>query len=108
MKISFLKFGFYAIILSMGILMTACESKEEEHQHQHQQHEHDGQHQHQHEHDGQHQHQQHEQEETSSVDKTGKEYTSAYICPMHCEGSGSDEPGNCPKCKMAYIENTEK
>lgn len=35
----------------------------------------------------------------------GKEYTSAYICPMHCEGSGSDQPGNCPTCEMAYVAN---
>ncbi len=27
---------------------------------------------------------------SSEIDKTGKEYTSAYVCPMHCEGSGSD------------------
>ena len=36
------------------------------------------------------------------VDKTSKEYTSAYICPMHCEGSGSEEPGKCPVCGMDY------
>lgn len=35
----------------------------------------------------------------------GPEYTSKYICPMHCEGSGSDEPGECPVCGMAYVEN---
>lgn len=35
----------------------------------------------------------------------GKEYTSAYICPMHCEGSGSEEPGNCPVCTMEYQKN---
>jgi len=35
----------------------------------------------------------------------GKEYTSAYICPMHCEGSGSDKPGNCPACEMDYVKN---
>lgn len=34
--------------------------------------------------------------------KQGKEYTSAYICPMHCEGSGSDKPGECPVCGMKY------
>ncbi len=32
----------------------------------------------------------------------GANYTSAYVCPMHCEGSGSDEPGNCPVCGMTY------
>ncbi|MCF8248153.1 MAG: hypothetical protein K9J37_09030 [Saprospiraceae bacterium] len=32
-----------------------------------------------------------------------KEYTSAYICPMHCEGSGSDQAGICPVCEMDYV-----
>jgi hypothetical protein len=35
----------------------------------------------------------------------GKEYTSAYICPMHCEGSGSEEAGKCPVCGMDYVKN---
>jgi hypothetical protein len=35
----------------------------------------------------------------------GQEYTAAYVCPMHCEGSGSDQEGNCPKCGMAYVAN---
>ena len=39
--------------------------------------------------------------------KQGKEYTSAYVCPMHCEGSGSDEAGICPVCEMDYIANKE-
>lgn len=40
--------------------------------------------------------------------KEGKEHTSAYICPMHCEGSGSDSAGTCPVCKMDYIKNDKK
>ncbi len=36
-------------------------------------------------------------------DTTGKEYKSAYVCPMHCEGSGSDTSGTCPVCGMDYI-----
>ncbi len=40
--------------------------------------------------------------------KQGKEYTSAYICPMHCKGSGSAEPGKCPECKMAYVANEKQ
>ncbi|QXP73697.1 DUF3347 domain-containing protein [Tenacibaculum sp. AHE15PA] len=43
--------------------------------------------------------------ETEQVEKKGKEYTSAYICPMHCEGSGSDMEGKCPKCGMDYKKN---
>lgn len=38
-------------------------------------------------------------------DKNGPEYTSAYVCPMHCPGSGSDSPGKCPKCGMDYVAN---
>ena len=37
--------------------------------------------------------------------KQGKEYTSAYICPMHCAGSGSDQDGECPVCGMDYEKN---
>ena len=33
----------------------------------------------------------------------GKEYTSAYVCPMHCDGSGSDAAGQCPACGMDYV-----
>ena len=45
-----------------------------------------------------------------AADTAGKEYTSAYVCPMHCEGSGSDKEGTCPVCKMDYEtkENHEK
>lgn len=41
------------------------------------------------------------------VDKTGPEYTSAYVCPMHCEGSGSKGPGKCPVCDMDYVMNED-
>ncbi len=44
-------------------------------------------------------------EETVKTEKLGKEHTSAYVCPMHCKGSGSDKEGNCPTCKMAYVKN---
>ncbi|MEY2904725.1 MAG: hypothetical protein RJA52_741 [Bacteroidota bacterium] len=40
-------------------------------------------------------------------EEKGPEYTSAYICPMHCEGSGSSEPGKCPVCGMDYVANTD-
>jgi len=40
--------------------------------------------------------------------KEGKEYTSAYICPMHCEGSGSATAGTCPVCKMDYVARAEE
>ena len=34
---------------------------------------------------------------------TTKEYTSDYVCPMHCKDSGSSEMGTCPVCKMDYV-----
>ncbi len=37
--------------------------------------------------------------------KSGPEYTSAYVCPMHCKGSGSNQPGKCPVCGMEYVAN---
>ena len=40
--------------------------------------------------------------------KTGPEYTSKYICPMHCKGSGSEAPGVCPVCEMDYVENKKE
>jgi Heavy metal binding domain len=40
----------------------------------------------------------------SQTAKDGKEFTSTYVCPMHCEGSGSEEPGNCPVCGMEYVK----
>ena len=45
-------------------------------------------------------------EETEAAEQ-GPEYTSAYVCPMHCEGSGSDEPGKCPVCGMDYVANED-
>jgi hypothetical protein len=46
-----------------------------------------------------------EQAEQATPDMQGKEYASAYICPMHCPGSGSDQPGKCPECGMDYVAN---
>ena len=37
--------------------------------------------------------------------QSGPEFTSAYICPMNCQGSGSDKPGVCPVCGMDYEQN---
>jgi Heavy metal binding domain len=39
--------------------------------------------------------------------KSGPEYTAKYICPMHCEGIGSDTTGQCPKCGMEYVLNKD-
>ncbi len=42
---------------------------------------------------------------TTTAPAQGKEHTSAYICPMHCKGSGSDAAGKCPACGMDYVAN---
>lgn len=47
------------------------------------------------------------QETSQAVDKTGKEYTSTYVCPMHCKGSGSDMKGTCPVCGMDYVASAD-
>ena len=39
-------------------------------------------------------------QKTEKVALDGKEYTSKYVCPMHCAGSGSEVMGTCPVCKM--------
>ena len=43
------------------------------------------------------------EEGSEEVDMSGPEYTSTYVCPMHCKGSGSAEPGKCPVCGMDYV-----
>ena len=74
---------------------------QEVHDHDHE-HDHDeGGHSHDHDHEGDHDH------DHDAPDQSGKEFTSAYVCPMHCEGSGSDEPGQCPVCEMDYKENPD-
>ena len=53
-------------------------------------------------------HQQKHGNTTSSEAKAhgaSKEYTSAYICPMHCDGSG--QAGTCPACGMDYVTQAE-
>ena len=44
---------------------------------------------------------------TEESEKKGKEHSAAYVCPMHCEGSGSDVAGECPKCGMDYVKNED-
>ena len=42
---------------------------------------------------------------TTKQQGEGKEYTSAYVCPMHCKDSGSNAAGKCPVCEMDYVKN---
>lgn len=44
---------------------------------------------------------------TETIAKQGKEYTSDYVCPMHCEDSGSDKEGKCDTCGMTLVKNEE-
>lgn len=44
---------------------------------------------------------------TTAPHGEGKEYTSAYVCPMHCDGSGSETAGECPVCGMDYVAQAE-
>ena len=79
MKKNILKF---ACLIALGFIfsMVSCKHEHKEGDHSHGDHTHEMDH--------------------SKIDKSGKEYTSAYVCPMHCEGSGSDQAGTCPVCKM--------
>ncbi|MBO0330474.1 heavy metal-binding domain-containing protein [[Muricauda] lutisoli] len=52
-------------------------------------------------------HEDHDMEGMETAKMEGKEYASKYVCPMHCEGSGSDEEGKCPVCGMTYVLNEE-
>ena len=44
-------------------------------------------------------------EQTTEQANDKKEFSSKYICPMHCAGSGSDTIGVCPECGMEYVLN---
>lgn len=43
----------------------------------------------------------------TTIEKQGKEFTSAYVCPMHCEDSGSDHEGTCDTCGMTLVKNED-
>lgn len=49
----------------------------------------------------------HNHEEQSSSGSGGDKHESAYICPMECEGSASDEAGKCPECGMDLVKREE-
>lgn len=48
-----------------------------------------------------------EHQMTQTEANLGPEFTSKYVCPMHCEGSGSHEEGKCPVCGMTYVLNED-
>lgn len=103
MKIGKLILGF-AFVFGLSMAMTSCgghsheggdhnHGTEQTETHDHAGHDHAG-----HDHDG-HSH--------AAAHGEGAEYTSAYVCPMHCKGSGSAEEGTCPVCKMDYVAQAD-
>ena len=85
---------FSALVLCLGIFAVACG----EHSHDH------GDHGHSH---GKDTKETTESTEASSGHGEGQAYTAAYVCPMHCEGSGSEKEGKCPACGMNYVAQAE-
>lgn len=46
-------------------------------------------------------------QETTETTPAAKVTDFAYICPMHCEGSSSNQPGKCPVCGMDLEKNPD-
>ena len=40
---------------------------------------------------------------SSGAHGANADYTSAYVCPMHCKDSGSDKKGTCGVCGMDLV-----
>ena len=51
--------------------------------------------------------QQAETSETATTAASDSTQLLAYVCPMRCEGSGSNEPGKCKVCDMDLIANPD-
>ena len=100
--------GISAILFSLSLFVFSCggnssthDHGEGEHTHEQADHDHDGaDHDHDHDHDGEGHHEE-------GAHGEGTAYTAAYVCPMHCEGSGSDSEGKCPVCNMDYVTQAE-
>ncbi|MBC8082599.1 MAG: hypothetical protein H7Z21_05250 [Hymenobacter sp.] len=43
----------------------------------------------------------------ATADGTPPLAAAAYICPMGCEGSASNQPGKCPVCEMTLESNPD-
>lgn len=92
--------SLFVLVFGLGLLMTSCsggdaqnganDDQQEEMMHDDHDHDHDD-----------------TTMEAGAMHGEGKEYTSAYVCPMHCTGSGSEEEGKCPVCGMAYVPLAE-
>ncbi|MDX1665645.1 MAG: heavy metal-binding domain-containing protein [Saprospiraceae bacterium] len=95
-------------VVALALVVVACNGDGgDDHGHEHNgdqtEHMHEGDHMHDDAAAGDHMHDDSPEGEMGM----GPEYTSTYVCPMHCEGSGSEEPGKCPVCGMDYVLRTE-
>ena len=108
----YFKLFFLGVVISA--VAIACGNNAHDHDHDHSDGESTEMHE-DHDHDGGAMHEngdadastQSEAGEAQEAHGDGPEYTSAYVCPMHCEGSGSDKPGKCPVCGMDYVANAD-
>lgn len=83
--------GISAILFSLCLFIFSCGGNSQGHDHG----------------DGEHTHEQTDHSHEGAAHGEGKAYTAAYVCPMHCEGSGSDSEGKCPVCNMDYVAQAE-
>jgi len=83
------KISITSIFISIALIMSSCGQGTGQSQHGHD-----------HDHDGD-----HENHQVSEINHgEGAAFSSHYVCPMHCAGSGSEEGGNCPVCGMVYVK----
>ena len=99
--------GVGAILFSLALFVFSCGGNSNSHDHG------EGEHTHEaagHDHDNadhDHDHEGHDHDHDGVAHGEGTAYTAAYVCPMHCEGSGSETAGTCPVCKMDYVAQAE-
>ena len=91
--------GTLAVLFSLALFVSSCGGNSS---HDHAGHDHDAT-----QTEAAHEGHDHDATHTEAHHGEGKQYTSAYVCPMHCEGSGSEEAGTCPVCGMDYVAQAE-
>ncbi len=101
------------MMLSYSGLMTSCghsHDHSEQHNHDHDNdddHSHEGDEDHDHDHDSHTEDDHNHDHVAEAAHGENAAFTSAYVCPMHCEGSGSDVTGKCPVCNMDYVAQVD-
>lgn len=98
-----LKFG-QILVLGLGVMFffAACGEKGHTGEHSQETHAEEG-----HDHEAGHDHEVGHDSDQGHAHGEGIAYTAAFVCPMHCEGSGSDEAGECPVCGMTYVAQAD-